>query len=71
MNQTWRSSIEREGKNVITELVRIFAPIVIGNNHVKEGLLMIGANAGIPNVENRNPKHMRLHALLIGDPSSS
>jgi DNA replicative helicase MCM subunit Mcm2 (Cdc46/Mcm family) len=42
---------------------------VIGNDHVKEGLIMVGANAGIPNIETRMPKRMRLNALLIGDPS--
>ena len=68
--KAWRTSIEREGgKSVISELVRMFAPTVIGNNHVKEGLLMVGANTGLPNIEMRTPKRMRLNALLIGDPS--
>jgi DNA replicative helicase MCM subunit Mcm2 (Cdc46/Mcm family) len=68
--KAWRTSIEREGgKSVISELVIMFAPIVIGNDHVKEGLLMVGANTGLPNIEMRTPKRMRLNALLIGDPS--
>lgn len=55
----------------IHSFVRMFVPTVIGNDHVKEGLLMVGANTGLPNIEMRTPKRMRLNALLIGDPGLS
>jgi DNA replicative helicase MCM subunit Mcm2 (Cdc46/Mcm family) len=67
---SWKRSIEEDQqlKNPIDELVRIFAPTIVENDHVKKGLLMVGANAGIPNVEIRIPRRLRLNALLIGDP---
>jgi replicative DNA helicase Mcm len=65
---SWRRSIESQLKNPVDELVKKFAPAIVGYDHVKKGLLMVGANAGIPNVEIRIPRRLRLHALLIGDP---
>ncbi|HEU4822480.1 MAG TPA: hypothetical protein VFS97_03565, partial [Nitrososphaeraceae archaeon] len=67
--KSWTKSIQNEGKSPLDTLVQMFAPPVIGNEHVKEALLMVAANAGIPNDKKRIPKRMRLNALLIGDPS--
>jgi DNA replicative helicase MCM subunit Mcm2 (Cdc46/Mcm family) len=65
---SWKRSIEKEDQNPINELVKMFAPTIVGYEHVKKGLLMVGANAGIPNVEIRIPRRLRLNGLLIGDP---
>jgi replicative DNA helicase Mcm len=65
---SWKRSIEDQFKNPLDELVKMFAPTIVGYEHVKKGLLMVGANAGIPNVEIRIPRRLRLNGLLIGDP---
>jgi DNA replicative helicase MCM subunit Mcm2 (Cdc46/Mcm family) len=65
----WKRSIEDKKGCLVDELASYFAPQIIGYEHVKKGLLMVAANAGIPNCEKRNPKRLRLNALLIGDPS--
>ena len=65
----WKKSIEDKKGCLVDELASYFAPQIIGYEHVKKGLLMVAANAGIPNSEKRNPKRLRLNALLIGDPS--
>ena len=65
----WKRSIEDKKGCLVDELASYFAPQIIGYEHVKKGLLMVAANAGIPNSEKRNPKRLRLNALLIGDPS--
>jgi hypothetical protein len=46
--QQWKALKEEAGINPIDALVGMFAPHVIGNADVKEGLLMTTANAGIP-----------------------
>ena len=61
--------LKKNNRNIIDELVSDFAPDIIGCEHVKKGLLMVAANAGIPNNEKRIPKRLRINALLIGDPS--
>ena len=65
----WKRSIEDKKGCLVEGLVSYFAPQIVGYEHVKKGLLMVAANAGIPNNEKRNPKRLRLNALLIGDPS--
>lgn len=65
----WKKSIEDKNGCLTKELASYFAPQIIGYDHVKKGLLMVAANAGISNCEKRNPKRLRLNALLIGDPS--
>ncbi len=65
----WKRSIEDKKGCLVDELASYFAPQIIGYEHVKKGLLMVAANAGLPNCEKRNPKRLRLNALLIGDPS--
>ena len=65
----WKRSIEDKKGCLTEELVSYFAPQIIGYEYVKKGLLMVAANAGRPNSEKRNPKRLRLNALLIGDPS--
>jgi DNA replicative helicase MCM subunit Mcm2 (Cdc46/Mcm family) len=67
--EKWKRTKESEGVNIIDALVSLFAPNVIGNEHVKEALLMVAANAGIPNDKYRIPSRLRLNQLLIGDPS--
>ena len=59
----------KKNGSIVDELVSYFAPQIIGYEYVKKGLLMVAANAGIPNNEKRIPKRLRLNALLIGDPS--
>ena len=44
--QKWKSDLEREGKNVIDELTKLFAPHIIGYDHAKKGILVQCANAG-------------------------
>ena len=61
--------LKKNNGNIIDELVSYFAPDIIGYEYVKKGLLMVAANAGIPNNEKRIPKRLRINALLIGDPS--
>ncbi|HEY7572871.1 MAG TPA: hypothetical protein VH796_16040 [Nitrososphaeraceae archaeon] len=65
----WKRSIEDKKGCLTEEITSYFAPQIIGYDYVKKGLLMVAANAGIPNSEKRNPKRLRLNALLIGDPS--
>ena len=67
-NRSWKLSIENQGKNIIDELAKKFAPTIIGNEHNKKGLLYVCANAGIKNDEKKIPRRLRIHALLIGDP---
>jgi len=62
--QEWKSKL----KNPIDELVSIFAPEIIGLEHVKKGLLITCANAGIKNIDSAFPKRQRINDLLIGDP---
>jgi DNA replicative helicase MCM subunit Mcm2 (Cdc46/Mcm family) len=45
----WKRSIEDKKGCLTEELVSYFAPQIIGYEHVKKGLLMVAANAGIPN----------------------
>lgn len=52
------------GTKVIDKLASMFAPSIIGYNHVKEGLLLCAANTGIDTTAKRN----RINVLLIGDP---
>jgi DNA replicative helicase MCM subunit Mcm2 (Cdc46/Mcm family) len=50
----------------------MFTPHIVENENTKEGLLMVFANAGIPN--DRNPNNYtrhRIHQLLIGDPGEA
>jgi DNA replicative helicase MCM subunit Mcm2 (Cdc46/Mcm family) len=66
--EAWKSSTENEAKSITDELVKKFAPTIVGNEHNKKGLLFVCANAGIRNDEKRIPKRLRINALLIGDP---
>ena len=38
-------------------------------NLLRSRCLIAGVNAGIPNDENRDPKRLRTHVLVVGDPS--
>ncbi len=66
--ENWKLGIENQDKNVVDELTKLFAPEIIGLEIVKKGMLLVSANAGLRNIENRLPKRLRLNALLIGDP---
>jgi replicative DNA helicase Mcm len=65
---SWKKSLGSDN-DLVDKLASYFAPQIIGYNHVKKGLLMVAANAGIPNEEKRIPKRLRLNSFLIGDPS--
>jgi replicative DNA helicase Mcm len=66
--QEWKNRLEKENKEPIDELVSIFAPEIIELEHVKKGLLITCANAGIKNIDSAFPKRQRINGLLIGDP---
>ena len=66
--EAWKLAVENQGKSITDELVKKFAPTIIGNEHNKKGLLYVCANAGVKNDEKRIPRRLRIHALLIGDP---
>jgi replicative DNA helicase Mcm len=51
-------------KDSFDKLVSLFAPSIIGYNHVKRGLILCAANTGNDN----QTKRSRLHAILVGDP---
>ena len=65
----WKTSIEEKKQDVIEALVQKFAPTVVGNEFAKKALLLAGVNAGIKNDDNRDPRRLRINALLVGDPS--
>jgi replicative DNA helicase Mcm len=55
----------REGeKNIISKLVSMVAPDIIGHDIVKEGLLLCAVNSGADTPQRRQ----RLNALLVGPP---
>jgi replicative DNA helicase Mcm len=66
--QEWKKQQENQNKNSIDELALLFAPELIDLDHVKKGMLLVCASAGLRNVDGRLPKRLRLNALLIGDP---
>ncbi len=66
--QEWKNKLEKESKGSIDELVSIFAPEIIELDHVKKGLLITCANAGIRIIDSAFPKRQRINDLLIGDP---
>jgi replicative DNA helicase Mcm len=51
-------------KDSFSKLISLFAPSIIGYDHVKKGLLLCAANA----VSDNQTKRSRLHAILVGDP---
>jgi hypothetical protein len=62
----------RHQEDIIGGLVQMFAPHIVENENTKEGILMVFANAGIPN--DRDPNNYtrhRIHQLLIGDPGEA
>jgi replicative DNA helicase Mcm len=64
-----KSEVTKEGKNIIDLLVEKLSPTVVGHEFVKKSLLLAAANAGIENNDNRDPKRLRIHILVAGDPS--
>jgi len=54
------------GSKIIERLVNLFAPSIIGHNHVKEGLLL----SAVTTYDNDIAQLMRnrLHSILVGDP---
>ena len=66
-----KNEAHKQGKNIIDLLVEKFAPTVIGHEFVKKPLLLVAANTGIKNDDNRDPKRLRIHVLVEGDPSQA
>jgi replicative DNA helicase Mcm len=66
--EDWMQKIQNEYKNPIDEVVKLFAPELIDLDRIKKGVLLVCANAGFRNIDNRLPKRQRINALLIGDP---
>lgn len=73
MNQEKRLFLHRDIEGIerfarlndsFTRLISLFAPSIIGYDHVKTGLLLCAANSGSDN----QTKRSRLHAILVGDP---
>jgi replicative DNA helicase Mcm len=58
--------VKTSGTKVIERLVSLFAPSIIGYNHVKEGLLLCAANTAANDIT--QTKRNRIHAILVGDP---
>ncbi len=58
-------------RSSIDELVSMTAPLTIGNELAKKALLIVAANAGLPNDPTRLPKRIRSHVGLIGDPGQA
>jgi len=61
--------------NIISELVKMFDPSIIGYEHVKEGLLLSAVNTGVNDygIQNRTNKSIRkrrerINILLVGPP---
>jgi DNA replicative helicase MCM subunit Mcm2 (Cdc46/Mcm family) len=48
--------------NIVDKLAEIFATSIIGNNHVKKGLLLSAASTNI------DKSAKKLHSILVGDP---
>jgi DNA replicative helicase MCM subunit Mcm2 (Cdc46/Mcm family) len=69
--ETWKREMQTQNKDIIKALVEKFEPTVVGNEYVKQSLLLAGVNAGIPNDEQRDPKRLRINVLLVGDPSQA
>ena len=67
----WKLEKENQGKNVIDELVSLMVPEVLGMDHIKKGLLIMEANAGLRNQEGEFPERQRVNGLLIGDPGTA
>lgn len=55
--------VKDSGGDIIEKLVQMFAPTVIGYQHVKKGLLICAANSGKDSVDQR----LRINSLLIGE----
>lgn len=66
--QDWKQKIQNQYKSPIDELIKLFAPELIDLDRIKKGVLLVCANAGFRNIDNRLPKRQRINALLIGDP---
>ena len=66
--ERWKNE---QGSNLLGALVESFAPIVVGHQFVKKSLLIAVANAGIRNNDSRAPPRLRIHVLVVGDPSQA
>lgn len=69
--QGWKSALDKKGVSVIDELTRLFAPEMIGFDHVKKGIFIQCVNAGIKNDKERLPIRMKINVLFIGDPGTA
>ena len=68
---SWKSELEKNGKSIIGEAIGLFAPHLIGFDHIKKGIFVQCVNAGIKNDRTRLPIRMKLNILLIGDPGTA
>jgi DNA replicative helicase MCM subunit Mcm2 (Cdc46/Mcm family) len=69
--RVWKTDLEKNGKNIIDESVKLFAPHLMGYDHIKKGIFIQCVNAGIKNDRTRLPIRMKLNILLIGDPGTA
>jgi replicative DNA helicase Mcm len=61
--------VTRFGKGTITKLTEMFAPSVIGYDHVKTGLLLSAVSTANDSRSNKKFKQrIRLHSILVGEP---
>jgi DNA replicative helicase MCM subunit Mcm2 (Cdc46/Mcm family) len=64
--------VKRFGANTVSKLAQMFAPRVIGYEHIKEGLLFCAARCGDDHRSSKTFKRrVRMHAFLIGDPGTA
>lgn len=61
--------VKRFGTKTIDKLAEMFAPSIIGYNHVKKGLLISAVSCSNDYRSSKTFRHrIRLHAILLGDP---
>lgn len=66
--QDWKQEQQSSGKNILSELSKLYAPELIGLDNIKKGMLLACVTAGLGNIDNRFPKRLRINVLLIGNP---
>lgn len=60
------------GDDLIERLIKMFAPSVIGHNHIKLGLLLSAASCADDHAGNKVYKsRIRAHSFLIGEPGTA
>ena len=59
---------KKNRSKLIKKLVSMFAPSIIGYDHIKQGLLLSAVNSGFDEGVNNKRKRSRINVLLIGEP---